>query len=129
MYVPKLSRRLSPRISVLGGSLCFLLMPLCLLGSPILFLVAYTVITFGRCVVDVGVPSLLLYAVDADIAGPYNAFRMILHTGGSLLATAIAPMISPTALLLIALGCALISGISFFSLRLLRDASPMHLQK
>lgn len=123
------SRRLSPRISVLGGSLCFLLMPLCLFGSPTLFLVAYTVITFGRCVVDVAVPSLLLYAVDADIAGPYNAFRMILHTGGSLLATAVAPMLSPAALLITALACSLFSGVTFFGLRLLRDASPLRLQK
>ena len=117
-------RYVSPRLPILIGSLCFLTLPLCFLGSPTLFLLSYTVVYFGRGVVDVAVPSLLLYAVDADIAGPYNAWRMILHTGGSLLATAIASLISPKALLLLALLGAFFSGIAFFSLPLLRRASP-----
>ena len=118
------SRYLSPRLSILAGSLCFLLLPLCLEGSPLLFLLAYAVVYFGRSVVDVAVPSLLVCAVDADIAGPYNAWRMILHNGGTLLATAIASFLSPKLLLLLALVCSLVSGISFFALRLLRTSSP-----
>lgn len=123
------TRLFSPRVAVLGGSLCFLLLPLCLFGSPTLFLIAYTAVFFGKSVVDVGVPSLLVYAVDAEIAGPYNAFRMALTTGGSLLATAIAPMLSPAALLITAIACALFSGACFFGLRILRTASPMRLPK
>ena len=75
---------------------------------------------------DVAVPSLLVYAVDMEIAGPYNAWRMILHNGGMLLATAIAsiPGIPPQALLIGALVAALISGSSFLLLRVLRRASP-----
>ncbi|MBE6567445.1 MAG: MFS transporter [Ruminococcaceae bacterium] len=118
------SRYLSPRISILVGSLCFLSLPLCLEGSPTLFLLAYAVVYFGRSIVDVAVPSLLVCAVDADIAGPYNAWRMILHNGGTLLATAIASYLSPKMLLLLALGGSVVSGISFFAIRLLRVASP-----
>lgn len=118
------SRRLSPRISILTGSLCFLLLPLCLGSSPLLFLIAYAVVYFGRSVVDVAVPSLLICAVDEELAGPYNAWRMILHNGGTLLSTAVASFLSPSALLILALGCSVFSGIGFFALPLLRTASP-----
>ena len=118
------SRFLSPRISIFAGSLCFLALPLCLLGSPTLFLVAYAVVFFGRGIVDVGVPSLLICAVDAEIAGPYNAWRMILHNGGTMLATAIAPFLSPTALLTVSLVASILSGVCFLSLGVLRRASP-----
>ena len=123
------SRRLSPRVSILVGSLCFLLLPLCLGSSPFLFLIAYAIVYFGRSIVDVAVPSLLIRAVDAEIAGPYNAWRMILHNGGTLLATAIASFLSPGALLITALVCSVFSGLSFFALPLLRAASPTLLPK
>ena len=123
------SRRLSPRVSILTGSLCFLLLPLCLGGSPLLFLLAYTVVFFGRSIVDVAVPTLLICAVDEEIAGPYNAWRMILHNGGTLLATAVASFLSPEALLITALACSLLSGISFFALPLLRRSSPLLLER
>lgn len=121
-----LSRRISPRLSIFAGSLCFLFLPLCFIPSAPLFLAVYAVVSFGRMVVDVAVPSLLVYAVDMEIAGPYNAWRMILHNGGMLLATAIAsiPGIPPQALLIGALVAALISGSSFLLLRVLRRASP-----
>ena len=119
------SRYFSPRVSILAGSLCLLMLPLCLQGSPLLFLIAYAVVYFGRSIVDVAVPSLLICAVDAEIAGPFNAWRMILHNGGTLLATAVASFLSPSALLFVALFSSIASGVSFFALRLLRKASPL----
>ena len=119
------SRYFSPRVSILAGSLCLLMLPLCLQGSPLLFLIAYAVVYFGRSIVDVAVPSLLICAVDAEIAGPFNAWRMILHNGGTLLATAVASFLSPGALLFVALFSSVASGVSFFALRLLRKASPL----
>lgn len=122
------SRYLSPRVSILVCSAFYLLIPLCLMGSPTLFLIAYTLIFFGKSVIDVAVPSLLMHAVDVEIAGPYNAWRMILHFGGTMLATAIAPFLSPAALLFSVLGCGLLSGVMFFALRILRKASPTFLR-
>ncbi len=122
------SRYLSPRVSILVCSAFYLLIPLCLLGSSTLFLIAYVLIFFGKSVIDVAVPSLLVHAVDVEIAGPYNAWRMILHFGGTMLATAIAPFLSPAALLFSVLGCGLLSGVMFFSLRILRKASPTFLR-
>lgn len=122
------SRYLSPRISIFVCGLCYLLIPLCLFDSAPLFLVAYAVIFFGKSVIDIAVPSLLVQAVDIEIAGPYNAWRMILHNGGMMLATAIAPFLTPAALLFLTLGCGLLSGIMFFALPLLRRASPTFLR-
>lgn len=119
-----ITRIFSPRIPVFFGCACFLLLPLCLSDSSAWFLFAYAVVYFGRSMVDVGVPSLLVYAVDAQIAGPYNAWRMILHNGGTMLATAIAPFLSPAALLIAATLASLLAGVSFLTLRLLRRASP-----
>lgn len=118
------SRYLSPRISILVCCLTYFLIPLCLLGSVPLFLFAYFVIFLGKSVIDVAVPSLLVQAVDVDIAGPYNAWRMVLHNGGTMLATAIAPFLSPAALLIVTLVCGVLSGLLFFGLRILREASP-----
>ena len=119
------SKFLSPRIAILTGSLCYLMLPFCLFGSPSLFLCAYAIVFFGKSVVDIAVPSLLVTAVDMEIAGPYNAYRMILHNGGVMLATAIAPFLSPAALLWLSLGLSLLSGCVYFSLPLLRAASPL----
>ena len=121
------SRYLSPRVSILAGSLTYLLIPLCLMNSAPMFLLAYAIIFCGKAIVDVGVPSLMVQSVDVELAGPFNAWRMILHTGGMMLATSVAPLLSPTVLLFIALVCGVLSGILFFSLRLLRKASPTFL--
>ncbi len=118
-------RYITPRFSVLVGSLCFFFMPLGL-ASPTLFLVMYAVVYFGRSIVDISVPTLLVCAVDADIAGPYNAWRLILNMGGMMVATTVAalPGVTPAMLLWGALGCAVFSGACFFFLPLLRRASP-----
>ena len=119
------SRYLSPRLFILTGSLCFLLISLFLFKNPALFLLAYTLVLFGKYVVDSAVPMLLLYAVDVRIAGPFNAWRMILVTSGSLVATSVAVFLPPTTLLFLSIGASLISGVLFFSLPLLRKISPI----
>lgn len=118
-------RYVTPRISVFVGSLCFLLLPMGLF-SPKLFLIAYAVVYFGRSIVDISVPTLLVCAVNADIAGPYNAWRLILNTGGMMIATTVAalPFVTPAMLLWGALACSVFSGACFYFLPLLRRASP-----
>ena len=124
------SRFISPRYSVFVGSLTFIAMPLLLIPeSPWLFLVLSSVLMFGRTLVDYGVPSVLLYAVPVEIAGPYNAFRMILHNGGTMLATLLAAFLPSSVLLPVATVFQLASGIFYLALPLLRRASPAIVRK
>lgn len=109
-----LSRRMSVRYPVLAGSLSFLLLPLFFLGNDRVFLAAATLVILGRTLVDYGVPVLLRRAVPIGIAGPYNAWRMILHTGGSLIATTVASLVSAPVLLAVTVLFSLLSGGGFF---------------
>lgn len=121
-----MSKRISPRIAVFSGSLTFLLLPLILIPErPFLFLALTGIIMLGRTLIDYAVPSLLLYAVPADAAGPYNAYRMILHNGGSLLATSLATVLPIGALIAVGAVSQIISGLVFLLLPLLKKASPM----
>ncbi len=109
-----ISKRVSHKTSVLTGSIIFLLFPLVLIpDSPVLFLIFAGLIIFGRTVIDYAVPSLLLYIVPARIAGPYNAYRMILHSGGSLLASVLAVVVPAEILVILAAVLQLISGICY----------------
>lgn len=120
-----MSKKISPRIAVFSGSLTFLLFPLILIPErPVLFLALTGIIIFGRTLIDYAVPSLLLYAVPAELAGPYNAYRMILHNGGSLLATSLAAFVPVEGLIIAAAAFQLISGSVFLLLPLLKKASP-----
>ena len=65
-------------------------------------------------------PAALLYAVPVEIAGTYNAWRMILHNGGTMLVTVIAGFIPRSALLWISLGCQVVSGVNFFTAKVMR---------
>ena len=107
-------KRASPRLTTLLGSLAFLLLPLVLKSSPQLFLIVYTVVLLGRTFVDYSVPAVLRFAVPVDIAGPYNAWRMLLHNGGTLLATTIAAFIPVEALLILTVVLQLYSGAVYF---------------
>lgn len=121
-----MSKRISPRIAVFSGSLTFLLLPLILIPErPFLFLALTGIIMLGRTLIDYAVPSLLLYAVPADAAGPYNAYRMILHNGGSLLATSLATVLPIGALIAVGAVSQIISGLVFLLLPLLKKASPI----
>ena len=115
------SKRIHPRYVILTGSLCFLTLPVLLCQNrPILYLAMYAVLLFGRTLVDYAVPASLLYAVPVEIAGTYNAWRMILHNGGTMLVTVIAGFIPLAALLWISLGCQVISGVNFFTAKVMR---------
>lgn len=106
---------MSPRIIMLAGSLTFLLFPVMLLPGEGLFLILFAVTFFGRTLVDYATPSLLRLAVPVEIAGPYNAWRMIIHFTGTILATSIAAVIPVWALLALTTVLQLISGISYFA--------------
>jgi hypothetical protein len=114
--------RISPRWTVLLGALSFLMLPLVLLGNPALFLAVYTVVLLGRTFVDYSVPSVLRFAVPVEIAGPYNAWRMLLHNGGTLLATTVAAVIPVEVLLILTVILQLYSGAVYFFEKKLREA-------
>lgn len=124
-----LSRFFSSRISILIGSLSFLLLPLMLLPNQYLFLGVCFLLLLGRTLVDNGVPDLLLNVVDVEIAGPYNAFRMALHSGGALIATTVAAFVSTPVLLLLTLVTQLISCAFFVFMRFLRNTSPSRIHR
>lgn len=109
------SRKLSPRAVMLIGSLTFLLLPLMLVTGESLFLILFAIVFFGRTLVDYATPSLLRLAVPVEIAGPYNAWRMILHFSGTLFATTIAAVIPVWLLLIFTMAAQLISGVSYFA--------------
>lgn len=110
------------RIIYLLGSLTFALFPLMLIRNEGLFLLLFAVTYFGRTLVDYATPSLLRLAVPVEIAGPYNAWRMILHFTGTLIATTVAAMIPVWALLSVTMAAQLISGLSYFTDKEMRTA-------
>ena len=107
--------RTTPRFLVLLGCATFLLIPLLLIKSAMLYLVIFAVMLVGRTIVDNAVPSMLRYAVPVEIAGPYNAWRMLLHYAGTLSASLVAAIVPPLALLLLAMVTQLYIGISYFT--------------
>ena len=115
-------RFISPRWVMLLGSAAFALLPLMLLQSEFLFLALFAVVFFGRTLVDYATPSLLRLAVPVELAGPYNAWRMILHFTGTILATSIAAVIPVWLLLGLTMAAQLLSGVSYFTDRHMRSA-------
>ena len=120
-----ITTKISPRISAFVGSILLCAgLPLIFFGSKILFLVAVAIILFGRTFVDYAVPSVLIKAVPVEIAGTYNAWRMLLHQGGTLLATAIAPYFPVSVLVVITIAFSAYSGFCFLLSKELRAVSP-----
>ena len=109
-----------PRFVTLVGSLAFGLIPLMLIPNRYLFLVVFALVYLGRTLVDYSVPSILRAAIPVHLAGPYNAWRMLLHNGGTLLATTIAAFIPVSWLLMLTMVFQLISGLHYFVSRDLR---------
>ena len=107
------SKKISERALVIGGSLFVGLIPLLLIDNSSLFLMIYTVIMVGRTLIDYGVPSMLLKVVPVEIAGPYHAWRMVLQNAGMLIATTLATVMPIPYLLAAAAAFQLISGVSF----------------
>lgn len=112
---------ISARTVILIGSAAFALLPVMLVRNEDLFLVLFAVVFFGRTLVDYAIPSFLRLAVPVEIAGPYNAWRMILHFTGTILATTIAAAIPVWLLLIITMAAQLLSGISYFTDRDMRS--------
>jgi len=71
--------------------------------------------------VDYATPSLLRLVVPVELAGPYNAWRMILHYTGTVLATSIAAFIPVWLLLLLTMAAQLLSGIHYFTAREMKN--------
>ena len=109
-----------PRFVTLIGSATFGLIPLMLIPNKYIFLAVFALVYFGRTLVDYSVPSILRAAIPVKLAGPFNAWRMLLHNGGTLLATTIAAFIPVTWLLVLTVACQLISGLHYFLSRDLR---------
>lgn len=111
---------LPPRFLTLAGSLCFGLIPLMLIPNKFVFLTVFALVYLGRTMVDYSVPSILRAAVPVHLAGPFNAWRMMLHNAGTLIATTIAAFIPVTWLLILTIVCQLISGFHYFIAKDLR---------
>ena len=112
--------RLPPRFLTLVGSLTFCLIPLMRIPNQYVFLSVFTLVYLGRTFVDYSVPSILRSAIPVQLAGPFNAWRMLLHNAGSLLATTIAAFIPVTWLLMLTVVFQLISGLHYFLAKDLR---------
>ena len=115
------ARIIPSRVAIAAGSLSFLLMPLLLIpNTPILFLVIYGILMFGRTLVDYGVPTEMLYVVPSRMAGPYNAWRLSLQAAGTLLSTAIALFIPTPAFVILAVVAQLVAGGNFFFAKVMK---------
>ena len=112
---------LPARCVTLAGSLTFALIPLMLIPNKFLFLVLFTVVYLGRTLIDYSVPAILRAAIPVHLAGPYNAWRMLLHNGGTLLATTIAAFIPVSWLLVLTMAFQLLSGVHYFVAKDLRS--------
>jgi hypothetical protein len=108
-----ISKRTNPALPIVIGSALVLSLPLLLINNSFLFLLIYAVIMFGRTFIDYGVPTMLIRIVPVEIAGSYNAWRMVLHQGGTFIATAVAAWLPIPALLVLAAIFQIISGISY----------------
>lgn len=105
---------LAPRFVTLAGSLAFVLIPLMLIPNRFVFLTVFALVYFGRTLVDYSVPAILRSSVPVQIAGPYNAWRMLLHNAGTLTATTVAAFIPVTWLLMLTMVFQLFSGLHYF---------------
>ena len=103
-----------PRFITLAGSLTFCLIPLMLIPNKFVFLAVFALVYLGRTFVDYSVPSILRAAIPVQQAGPFNAWRMLLHNAGTLIATTIAAFIPVTWLLVLTVVFQLCSGLHYF---------------
>ena len=111
------------RFVTLAGSLTFALIPLMLIPNRFVFLAVFALVYLGRTLVDYSVPAILRAAIPVQIAGPFNAWRMLLHNGGTLIATTIAAFIPVTWLLVLTVVFQLISGLHYYLEKGLRTDS------
>ena len=108
-----ISKKLHPALPIMLGSILIITLPLLLINNSLVFLFIYGIIILGRTFVDYGVPTMLIRIVPVEIAGSYNAWRMVLNYLGSLIATTVAAWLPIPLLLTVALASQTISGISY----------------
>lgn len=118
-----LSRFVSSRKLIFAGSLCFLAVPGMLFAGKWMFFTLFTLLMLGRTMIDYSVPTVLRFAVPVEIAGPYNALRMLLHNGGTLLATTLAAFLPVSWLLILTTVFQLCSGISYLTVKEIRQVA------
>ena len=118
-----LSRFVSSRKLIFWGSLAFLVVPLMLFSHQWLFFAAFTVMMIGRTIVDYAVPTAVRFAVPVELAGPYNALRMLLHNGGTLLATTLAAFLPVSALLILTAALQILCGLRYLTLKEMRQVA------
>ena len=106
--------KFSYKFTVLAGSILTLAFPLLLIKSSPLFLAVYVILMFGRTLIDYGVPALLVTVIPVELAGPYNAWRMVLHNIGTLIATLLASLLPHALIFIIAAAAQIISGMIYY---------------
>ena len=109
-----MSRRMHPRGMILLGSLGVAAAGFMLIRGELLFLALYAIINFSKVIVDNAVPAALRWTVPAKIAGPYNAWRLIVHNSGTILGSLAAAWIPKEIVLLLAVGGQLLCGFSYY---------------
>ena len=114
---------MAPRFVTLAGSLTFALIPLMLIPNKFVFLAVFVLVYLGRTLVDYSVPAILRATIPVQIAGPFNAWRMLLHNAGTLIATTIAAFIPVSWLLVLTAVFQLLSGLHYFIAKDLRTNS------
>lgn len=106
-------RQVQPRLLILGGSICFIILGGVFIHDGNVFLAVYALVYAGRTCIDYGVPVMMRNIVPLEIATSYNALRMILHTGGIMIAGVVASMISTKTLIIVTIVMSVVSGILY----------------
>ena len=123
------ARRVPSRVAVFLGSVLLCLLPALYFAPPGWFLGIYALVIAGRTFVDYGVPASLIRVVPDEIAGPFNAWRMVLHTGGSVLGTFLAGLLPIPVLLTGAAALQLVSGAVYLTSPVLRPSRTGRLRR
>ena len=120
-----LSSRINPRYLIFVSCASYLCVPMLLIpDSPILFLCLYAVLLVGFYVDIYSVPDLLFRVIPAGDAGTYNAYRLILHQLGTLLATTLAAFLPSAMILPMTMCFQVISASCYCFLPVIRKAVP-----
>ncbi len=107
------SKKVEPRKTIFIGSLMMLTLPILGFCGQWMFLLIFTVAFAGRNLVDYAVPAALYRVVPDAIAGPYNAWRMVLQAGGTMLGSFLAGVVSIPVLLVGAAALQLVCGLVY----------------
>lgn len=116
-----LSGRLRPRTLILLSSLGIGVAVFMLIRGETLFLALYAIVNFSKVILDNSVPAALRRVVSGEIAGPYNAWRMIIHNLGTILGTLAATWIPISGVIVLLVLGQLISGWCYYRARVMRQ--------